>query len=271
MTRVMGVVNVTPDSFVAELRTPELDAAVERCGQLVDEGAAILDIGGESTRPGADTVPLDEELARVVPVVAAAAAQFPNVVISVDTRAEEVARQAIAAGATLLNDMSSSLHQVAGELGVAYVAAHMQGEPKTMQDAPSYIDVVDEVLNKVVAGAEAAAAAGSPEVWIDPGIGFGKTDPHNLALLAGIDRFVASDVPVLVGVSRKGMTGRLHAASDAGVALADASAPTPTADRLEASVALGYWCALMGVDIIRVHDVAPTVQGMKVVEARTTV
>lgn len=263
----MGVVNVTPDSFVGEVRTPGYDEAVVRCRQLLDEGADILDIGGESTRPGATPITVDQELARVIPVIETIAAELPDGVrISIDTRNEAVARDAVAAGAAMINDMSASLGNVAGELGVDFVAAHMQGTPATMQEHPDYGDVVDEVLSEMIAAATAAKAAGARQVWIDPGIGFGKTQPHNLALLGHIDRFVASGFPVLIGVSRKGLIGRLHGASDAGAEF-DTVAPVPTDDRLEASLAIAVWCALLGVDIVRVHDVAQTVQAMKVAGA----
>jgi dihydropteroate synthase len=272
-TKTMGVVNVTPDSFVGELRTPEVDTALERCRRLIDEGADIVDIGGESTRPGARPITIEEELRRVMPVIEAIGAERPDHVrLSIDTRHEPVARAAVAAGADIINDMSASLGAVAGELGVGFVAAHMQGTPATMQQDPRYHRVVDEVIEAMVATARAAADAGASSVWIDPGIGFGKNHRHNVELLAGIDRLVESGVPVLVGVSRKGMTGRIHTASDQGrtVAVDELSsvAPTPTDDRLEASLAIATWCALLGVDVVRVHDVAATVQAMKVVAAR---
>lgn len=269
--RTMGVVNVTPDSFVGEVRTPDRDDAVARCRRLVDEGADFLDIGGESTRPGAEPISIDEELARVVPVIEIVAAELPDhVTLSVDTRHEPVARAAVAAGADMINDMSATLGAVAGELGVGYVAAHMQGKPPTMQHDPHYGDVVEEVLSEMLDAADQARKHGVSQVWIDPGIGFGKTRAHNLALLAHIDRFVATDFPVLIGVSRKGFIGRIHAASDAGVEFGTVG-PTPTHDRLEASLAIAAWCGLLGVDIVRVHDVAQTVQAMKVVAARQSV
>jgi len=267
----MGVVNVTPDSFVAQVRTPDVAAAVARCHQLAEQGASVVDIGGASTRPAAEPVATDVELARVVPVIETFAAQRSQpIVISIDTRNADVARAAVAAGATMINDMGSSLHGVAGELGVSYVAAHMQGEPQTMQDHPVYGDVVADVTSVVVAAAERAKEAGAASVFIDPGIGFGKRDPHNLELLAGIDQFVESDFGVVVGVSRKAMMGRLHAASDANIELTTATA-TPVDDRFEASLAVATWCAALGVAVVRVHDVAETVQAMKVVVAGNTV
>jgi len=270
--QTMGVVNVTPDSFVSEIRTPDLDAALERCRKLVAAGADILDIGGESTRPGATPISLDEELARVIPVVAGIAPELPaSVRISIDTRHASVARAAVEAGAAMINDMSASLGAVAAELRVEFVAAHMQGTPRTMQTDPDYEDVIVEVLESMVIVAAEALEAGAPRVWIDPGIGFGKSHAHNLALLAHIDRFVASPHPVLIGVSRKGMIGRMHAASDQGrpaelAELAEVSS-VATDDRLEGSLAIAAWCALLGVDIVRVHDVAETVQALKVVAA----
>ena len=269
--QTMGVVNVTPDSFVGEVRTPSFDDAVARCRSLVTEGADILDIGGESTRPGATPIGVDEELRRVVPVIETIAPELPDGVrISIDTRHEAVARAAVAAGAAMINDMSASLGAVAGDLGVEFVAAHMQGTPDTMQDDPTYGDVVQDVLEAMVAAATEARDAGASRVWIDPGIGFGKTQAHNLALLANIDRFVASGFPVLIGVSRKGLIGRIHAASDAGADF-DTVPPVPTDDRLEGSLAIAAWCALSGVDIVRVHDVEATVQAMKVAVAGRSV
>lgn len=265
MTHVMGVVNVTPDSFVGQVRTPTVEGAVQRCRALVNQGATILDIGGESTRPGASSVPLDQELERVMPVLHALLPELaPHVQVSIDTLKEDVARAAVAAGAHIINDMGSTLGPVAGELGVGYVAAHMLETPATMQHDPTYDDVVAEILDEIVATGQAALDAGAPKVWIDPGIGFGKTVEHNLALLAHIDRFVATGLPVLVGVSRKGFIGRLHTMSDDGIPLADAK-PTGTEDRLEASVALAAWSATLGVDVVRVHDVSATVAALEVV------
>jgi dihydropteroate synthase len=192
------------------------------------------------------------------------------VALSIDTRHETVARAAVAAGASIINDVGGSLARVAGELGVGYVAGHMQGDPQSMQRNPHYGDVVGDVCESVVATAQRAAAAGASPVWIDPGIGFGKTLEHNLELLAHIDRFVATGFPVLLGVSRKGFIGRIHAASDTGLPL-DKVAPTATDDRLEGSLALAVWAAALGVDVVRVHDVSATVQAFQVVAAGITV
>src|SRR3954451_14688606 len=173
----MGGINVTPDSFSDGGRFLSVDGAVAHGRHLAAEGADWLDVGGESTRPGADPVDEAEELRRVLPVVEALAADGFRV--SIDTRHEGVARAAVAAGASLLNDVSASLGAVAAELGVAWAAMHAQGDPRTMQDAPHYDDVVAEVLAHLVARADAARTTGVPEVWIDPGIGFGKTAAHN--------------------------------------------------------------------------------------------
>ena len=246
---VMGIVNTTPDSFSDGGRFLDPDAAVAHGLALVAEGADVVDVGGESTRPGAAAVEVDEELARVVPVVARLA---PHVRVSVDTRKAAVAEAAIAAGATLVNDVSASLWHVAAAGGAGWVAMHMQGEPATMQLAPRYGDVVAEVRAHLVARADAAAAAGVDEVWIDPGIGFGKDVDHNLELLARLDELVAGGVPVLVGTSRKGFLGTLTGGA-------------PADDRLEASLATAVWALSQGVGMVRVHDVAATVAAARVV------
>ena len=242
----MGVLNVTPDSFSDGGRWLDPGAAMAHGLQMVDDGADVVDVGGESTRPGAEPVALDEELRRVLPVVEALA---PHVRVSIDTRKAEVAEAALAAGATLVNDVSATLAPVAAAAGpgVGWVAMHMQGDPRTMQDDPTYGDVVAEVRDFLL---DRAATAGVAEVWIDPGIGFGKTLEHNLALLASLDRLVATGYPVVVGTSRKGFLGRLT-----GGAGAD--------DRLEASVATAAWALAQGAAMVRVHDVRPTVAAVR--------
>src|SRR5690606_20534100 len=186
---VMGILNVTPDPFSDGGSFTDAARAVDRGHAIAAEGADWVDVGGESTRPGAQPVPEDEELRRVVPVVEALA--DAGLAVSVDTRKEAVARAAVAAGAQMVNDVSATLGHVAADLGVAWVAMHARGEPATMQLDPRYDDVVAEVLDHLVRRAEAALAAGAPEVWIDPGIGFGKTAAHNLTLLAHLDVLVA--------------------------------------------------------------------------------
>lgn len=258
----MGIVNVTPDSFSDGGRFVDPAAAVAHGRSLVAAGAAWVDVGGESTRPGAQPVPAAEETRRVVPVVEALAAE--GIAVSVDTRKAAVARAAVAAGASMVNDVSASLGAVAAELGVAWVAMHAQGEPATMQVAPRYDDVVAEVRDHLVARAAEALAAGAPEVWIDPGIGFGKTGEHNLALLAHLDALVATGHPVLVGTSRKAFLGHLAARAD-GV-----EGPRPAEDRLEGSVATATWAALCGARMVRVHDVAATVEALRAIDHQFT-
>lgn len=240
---VMGIVNATPDSFSDGGRFLDPAAAVEHGMRLVAEGADVIDVGGESTRPGALEVDAEEERRRVVPVVAALAAHAR---VSIDTRKASVAEAALDAGATLVNDVSASLFEVAATGGVGWIAMHMRGQPATMQDDPRYGDVVSEVRELLVERAARGIAAGVAEVWIDPGIGFGKDDGHNLELLARLDELVATGLPVVVGTSRKGFLGRLT--GGAGVE-----------DRLEASVATAVWALAQGAGMVRVHDVAATV------------
>ncbi len=264
----MGVVNVTPDSFSDGGRFLDPVLAIEHGRALIAEGADIIDVGGESSRPGSVPVSADEELARVIPVIEALA---PLARVSIDTIKPAVARAAVAAGATLINDISASLHEVAAECRVGWVAMHMQGSPATMQTDPRYDDVVAEVVAFLTERSAAAAAVGLDEVWLDPGIGFGKTTVHNLALLRHLDRLVAIGPPVVVGTSRKRFLGLLVAASDAASDLATsdngARGPAPLAERLEASVATATWAVAAGAAMVRVHDVAPTVQAVKVVAA----
>ena len=248
---VMGVLNVTPDSFSDGGRWFDPEAAVARGLEMAAEGADVVDVGGESTRPGALPVDEAEELRRVVPVVAALAS---SVRVSVDTRTRAVAEAAVEAGATLVNDVSASLWDVAAAGGVGWVGMHMRGEPRTMQQAPVYDDVVGEVRAFLVDRAERARAAGVDEVWIDPGIGFGKTVGHNLALLRHLGSLVATGFPVMVGASRKSFLGRV-VGDDAGVD-----------DRLEASLAAAVWAMLQGAAMVRAHDVRATVQAARLVE-----
>ena len=258
--QVMGVVNVTPDSFSDGGRYLDPAAAVAWAFELRAAGADWVDVGGESTRPGAEPVAEADELRRVVPVVEALAAE--GVPTSIDTRKAAVAAAAVAAGARMVNDVSASLAPVvaAAGPGVAFVAMHMQGEPGTMQAAPTYRDVVAEVRDHLVARADEARRAGIAEVWIDPGIGFGKTLDHNLDLLANLDALVATGYPVLVGTSRKGMLGTLAARAD------PAGAVPPPADRLEGSLATAVWALWRGAAMVRVHDVAATVRARAAIE-----
>jgi dihydropteroate synthase len=247
----MGVLNVTPDSFSDGGRYLDPERAVAHGRVLVDEGADVVDVGGESTRPGAAPVGEAEEQRRVTPVVEALA---PSVRVSVDTRSRAVAEAAVAAGATLVNDVSASLWPVSAEAGVGWVAMHMQGTPATMQRAPHYDDVVAEVGAFLRERAASAREAGVAEVWVDPGIGFGKTLRHNLELLRSLHRLVADGVPVVVGTSRKRSLG-------------DLTDGAPVDDRLEASVATAVWAVEQGASMVRVHDVAPTVRALRLLDA----
>lgn len=249
----MGVLNVTPDSFSDGGRYFDHDRAIARGIDMISEGADVVDVGGESTRPGAKPIAEDEELRRVLPVVEALASR---VRVSIDTSKPAVAEQALAAGASLLNDVSASLWRIAARQGAGWVAMHMKGTPVTMQDDPRYADVVAEVRDFLLERARAAREGGVEEIWIDPGIGFGKTDAHNLSLLAHLSELSSSGFPLLVGTSRKGFLGRLASTDDL---------PAASSDRLEGSLATATWAMLRGAGMVRVHDVAATVQAATIV------
>jgi dihydropteroate synthase len=258
----MGVLNVTPDSFSDGGLYDTFEAAVARGLEMMAEGADVIDVGGESSRPGAEPVSSAVELARVVPVVEALSASGPalerGVRVSVDTVKPEVAEAAVAAGASLVNDVSASLFEVAAATGAGWIAMHMQGSPRTMQDNPRYGEVVAEVRTIVLERARRALTAGVGEVWVDPGIGFGKTEAHNLSLLRHLPELVraaadAGCAGVLVGTSRKRFLGSLVAGRGSGE-------PAPVADRGEGSLATAAAAMVSGVAMVRVHDVAATVQ-----------
>jgi dihydropteroate synthase len=261
---VMGVVNVTPDSFSDGGQWFEPPAAIDHGFALLDAGAAVIDVGGESTRPGADPVTEAEELRRVLPVVEALA---PHGRVSIDTRKAGVAREALDAGATLINDVSASLAHVAAERQAGWVAMHMRGEPRTMQQAPRYDDVVAEVATFLAERAQDATRLGVEEVWVDPGFGFGKTADHNLTLLRHVDRVVALGWPVLAGLSRKATLGYLLAASDRRATGLEAPEVVAPDDRLEGTVAAQVWAMQAGVRMIRAHDVIAAVQAARLVAA----
>jgi dihydropteroate synthase len=252
----MGIVNVTPDSFSDGGEHATVEAAIAHALQLVEEGADILDIGGESTRPGAQDVSVDEELRRVIPVIEALAKQT-SLPISIDTSKPGVMRAAVAAGAGLINDVYALRREgaleAAAALGVPVVLMHMLGEPRSMQEAPRYDDVVADVhrfLAERIFAAEMAGIA-KKNLVVDPGFGFGKTTAHNLALLAQLDRFTELGVPVLAGLSRKKTIGELTGRSD-------------PHDRIHGSVAAHLIAAQRGAMLLRVHDVAATVDALKV-------
>ena len=263
MPRVMGIVNVTPDSFSDGGRFGTTEAAVAHALALLDEGAAVVDVGGESTRPGATPVDVSTERDRVVPVIEGIVAARPDTIVSIDTTKAEVAEAAIVAGATIVNDVSASLESVAAAHGAGWIAMHAGGPSATMQNDPTYDDVVEEVHAFLVDAVARGQAAGVEQIWVDPGVGFGKTLEHNLDLVANLDRFTAL-APVLLGVSRKRSIGDLHAASDATVH-GGVPEPVPTDDRLEGSLAMATWGGFLGVDMVRVHDVRATVHAVGVI------
>lgn len=255
----MGILNVTPDSFSDGGRFLDAEAAVAHGLELVAEGADIIDIGGESTRPGAGSVSADEESRRVVPVVEALAGRS-SAVLSVDTTKAPVARAALEAGAHMVNDVSActldaDMVSVVAASGAGVVLMHMRGTPRTMQDAPCYEDVVREVSGYLAERRDALVAAGVDRtaIAVDPGIGFGKTVGHNLALLRGLGQVGACGAPVVVGLSRKSFLGRLTGRD--------------TGDRLAASVAALAWCVLNGAHVMRVHDVRASRDALTVVRA----
>jgi dihydropteroate synthase len=262
--RIMGVVNVTPDSFSDGGRWLDPGAAVAHALELEAEGADILDIGGESTRPGAEPVGVEEELARVLPVIEALAAEA-KAPVSIDTRNAEVMRRAAEAGARIVNDVSALTHtpdssRAAAQMGLPVVLMHARGDPRTMQNDPRYDDVVLDVYDWLEARISACEAAGIPRarLIVDPGIGFGKTLAHNLALLASLSIFHGLGCPILLGASRKSFIGRL----------AGGAAPD---QRIPGSLAAALVGVAQGVQILRVHDVAATRQALAVWEgARRT-
>jgi dihydropteroate synthase len=254
---IMGIVNVTPDSFSDGGQHDSAPAAIEHALRLIEEGADLLDIGGESTRPGALAVPLDEELRRIIPLVEALCSK--NIPLSVDTCKPMVMRAAIAAGADMINDIGALLAegapQAVADSAVAVCLMHKQGSPRTMQQQPEYADVVGEVMAFLAERVAAAETAGivRERLVADPGFGFGKTLAHNVALLRHLDRFENLGVPLLVGLSRKSMLGEI---TGLGVD-----------ERLQPSVAAAVLAALKGAKIIRVHDVKATKEALQIVNA----
>ncbi len=258
--RLMGIVNVTPDSFSDGGLHSTTQAAIEHAFRLEEEGADILDIGGESTRPGAEPVSVEQELSRVVPVVEALAGKT-RALISVDTRHAAVMKAAAEAGADMINDVAALNHEpaaleAAAESGLAVVLMHAQGDPRTMQDDPRYDDVLTDVFDYLEARIEACIRAGIPRtrLIVDPGIGFGKTVEHNLELMAGLSLFQGLGVPVVLGASRKSFIGKL-------------SGETVAAERVMGSLGAALAAVGQGAQILRVHDVKATRQALTVWEA----
>jgi dihydropteroate synthase len=259
---LMGILNVTPDSFFDGGRyagLEGLDAALRRCEEMIREGADIIDVGGESTRPGALAVAEAEERARVTPVIEAVARRF-DVPLSIDTMKAGVARAALDAGACIVNDVSAMtadpfMLEVPGPFGAGVVLNHMQGKPRTMQEAPNYCDVVGEVRDHLMARVRILAAAGisKDRIAVDPGIGFGKRLADNYALIEKLEDLDAIGCPILLGHSRKSFIGKTPGLEDS--------------DRLHPSVAVAVYAALKGASILRVHDVRATREALAMIEA----
>ena len=256
--QVMGVINTTPDSFFDGGQFSTTEKALQHALQLINDGVDILDVGGESTRPGSEHVDLEKELERTIPLIKLIR-EVSNVPISIDTNKPGVMRQAVEAGATIINSiwalqLDNSL-KVAAELGVPVCFMHMQGTPGTMQENPTYKDVVSEVLDFLKQRIDAAIDAGIDQnnIIIDPGFGFGKTLQHNLQLLKSLDRFKSLEVPLLVGMSRKRMIGTIL--------------DKPVDQRLYGSVSSAVIAAMLGADIVRVHDVPETLDAIAMVNA----
>ncbi len=258
-TLVMGILNVTPDSFSDGGRFEDPNAAIEHGSRLVDDGADIVDVGGESTRPGSEPVSAEEELRRVRPVIEGLVERHPAHPISIDTRKAEVAAAAIESGATIVNDVSGArdpaMFDTVREHDASMVLMHMRGDPRTMQEAPKYRDVVAEVREYLRERVEAAEFAGvDPErVVVDPGIGFGKDLEHNLELLRRVDALIEIGRPVLIGPSRKRFLGTIL--------------DLPEGERVEGTAGAVAWAVARGVHAVRVHDVKQIVRAVRVIDA----
>ena len=257
-SRVMGVLNVTPDSFSDGGRFLSADAAFEQAASMSQEGADIIDVGGESTRPGAEELPVQQELDRILPVIQSITARL-DVAVSVDTSKPEVMQAAVASGAVLINDVfalqrEGALQMVAG-LHVAVCLMHMQGQPQTMQARPHYENLPAEVIDFLAARVRAGSAAGieAERMIVDPGFGFGKNDRHNLKILANLDQFRDLKLPILVGLSRKRILGNLTGKK--------------AGQRVAAGVAAAVIAVSKGANIVRTHDVGPTVDALRVFDA----
>lgn len=251
---VMGILNVTPDSFYDGGKYQEEGALLKQAEAMLAEGAQIIDVGGMSSRPGSEVISVEEELERVLPAVRALRRRFPEVVISIDTVHSRVAAEAVAAGASMVNDISAGrfdtdMYRVAAGLGVPYVLMHMQGAPKDMQRQPEYEDVVQEVLDFFIAEAGKLRQAGVTDIILDPGFGFGKTVAHNYQMLRNMHVFKILDYPILAGLSRKSLISKVLGISPAGA--------------LNGTTALNMVALQQGAKILRVHDVRPAVETIK--------
>lgn len=256
---VMGILNVTPDSFSDGGKYGSVQQAVDAVGIMVDEGAVIIDIGGESTRPGADPVSEAKELDRVIPVLEQVLNVFPSIFFSIDTTKYKVAEESLKLGAHIINDVSGlqkepRLAELCATYQAGYVLMHSQGNPQTMQKNPEYENVSEDIFFFLKERIEQLRLSGVSSIMIDPGIGFGKTLQHNLDIIKELKKFVTLNCPVLVGASRKSMIGKLLEGR-------------PAAGRLAGTIAVHYHCLLQGAKILRVHDVQEAVDSVKIFEA----
>ncbi len=255
----MGILNVTPDSFSDGGHYTDIASAVDRIWMMLKEGADVIDIGGESTRPGSDPVSADEELSRVLPVLEKALDYFPDAIYSVDTTKPEVASEALKAGAHIINDVSGlkkspEFADICAEYGAGYVLMHSQGDPKTMQDNPSYDDVTEDILLFFKQQVQRLENAGVKNILIDPGIGFGKTLEHNCKIVSELQKFSKFDYPVLMGASRKSMIGQILDGR-------------PKDDRLIGTICVHYHSLMNGASMLRVHDVKEAADSIKIYSA----
>lgn len=260
---VMGVLNITPDSFSDGGQYINEEAAINRISEMASQGASVIDIGGESTRPGSDPVPENEELVRTIPILSRAVDEYPNLIFSIDTTKYNVAKEALKAGAHIINDVSGLKKEprfadLCSETGAAYICMHSQGDPKTMQDNPHYTNIVEDVFNQLKKIRFDLSQKGVDNIIIDPGIGFGKTMEHNLRLVYDLPHFLQLECPILIGVSRKSFIGKI---------LNDRSVE----GRLAGTISLHYHCLMHGASLLRVHDVQDAVDSVKIFNAVQTV
>ncbi len=256
-THLMGILNITPDSFSDGGNYLEPERALDRAWEMAEDGADMIDIGGESSRPGAQPVNTDDELRRVIPVIRTLAKKI-TVPISVDTVKAEVAKAALDAGAEIINDISalnfdSKMVEVAGQYRAPVIIMHMPGNPRTMQNDPAYSDLIGQIRQYLSESMRLAEDHGVEQVIIDPGIGFGKTTEHNLQILRELDKFLDLKRPLLVGASRKSFIGNVL--------------DLPVDDRMEGSLAVAIWAAIKGAHILRVHEVKETRRSLSMIEA----
>ena len=255
---VMGIINITPDSFYKSSRIPQADGLLEKVSSLISQGATILDMGGQSTRPGSEFLLADEEMLRIIPAIELVHKHFPEAVISVDTFWSSVAAEAVGAGASIVNDISAGsidpyMYETVAKLGVPYVLMHMKGNPQNMQQNPVYENLVTEVLDFFITQTAKLKAAGVNDIIIDPGFGFGKTVEQNFLLFKNMDSFKMLDCPLLVGISRKSMVTRTLEIS--------------AMNALNGTTVLNTLGLLHGADILRVHDVKETIEAIRICDA----